>query len=913
VTPALAYEGFGASTPGGAAGSVVHVTNLNNAGAGSFRSAVAQGNRTVVFDIGGIIQLTSPVYVDGPFLTIDGFTAPGPGITLRGHALVIRGSHGAHDVIVRGLRVRDAVQDGIQVSSGAHNVVIDHVSVHGSGDGNIDITEDAHDVTVSWSILAAPASDKNMLIKYNASRITLHHNLVAHAEQRNPVVSTDDDGTPAIDTTVDIRNNVIWDWGPGVGIMIYKGARANVIANYTASPASGIADREQGIVVCDFNCSGDLDATSLAAASGNLSGHALPIDMNAQGNILDPFPAPAVTTQEAYAAAQAVLAQAGARPLDALDAQILAGIALPARPPGPNASVSFLAVEVGAAGLIIVDRTTNGGTQLAPASSTSYFLSTDTSLNSLDAPLGSRGVGPLPPDGESVGSVTVPIPAGIAAGTYVVIAQADSGGQVGESNETDNITARAVSLELPDLVVSALTVPAATSPGTTISVSATTRNQSTAAAPTGSTTRFFLSPDALLDGGDLPLGNRTVGALAGGASSAGTTPLAIPPETPGGAYHILAKADADAQLVELNPANNVTARPIQIGMPDLVVQSLTAPGSGKPGGAVAISDVTRNAGPLPSPATTTRYHLSADATLGPGDVILGARAVPAIASGGQSASGSLSVSIPGSTAPGTYFILARADADGGAVELDEGNNLLARPIEIGFDLTIAAVAVPTTAAAGATISVSDTTTNLGPGIAPASSTAFFLSPTSTVGAGAVMLGSRPIPPLAKGAASIATWPVTIPSGVGGDFYVIAQANAGAATGLNGNNAKVKAIDIGSDLSVTALANPASASAGATIAVSDTTRNLAAVDAPASATRYFLSTTSALGPGAVLVGTRPVPALAAGVSSAGAATVTIPAGTAPGSYFLIAKADGDGAIVEYSETNNTRARALTVIP
>jgi hypothetical protein len=48
-----------------------------------------------------------------------------------------------------------------------------------------------------------------------------------------------------------------------------------------------------------------------------------------------------------------------------------------------------------------------------------------------------------------------------------------------------------------------------------------------------------------------------------------------------------------------------------------------------------------------------------------------------------------------------------------------------------------------------------------------------------------------------------------------------------------------------------------------------------------------------------------------VSSAGAATVTIPAGTAPGSNFLIARADGDDAIAEYSEANNTRARSLTV--
>ncbi len=83
---------------------------------------------------------------------------------------------------MRGIRVRDAPLDGIQIANSAYNVVIDHVSISGSGDGNLDITESSHDVTVSWSILAAPASDKNMLIKYNASRISLHHNLFTQSD-----------------------------------------------------------------------------------------------------------------------------------------------------------------------------------------------------------------------------------------------------------------------------------------------------------------------------------------------------------------------------------------------------------------------------------------------------------------------------------------------------------------------------------------------------------------------------------------------------------------------------------------------------------------------------------------------------------------------------------------------------------
>src|SRR4051812_42474336 len=52
-------EGFGAIATGGRGGEVVHVTNLNDAGPGSFRDAVAKGNRIVLFDVGGYINIAS--------------------------------------------------------------------------------------------------------------------------------------------------------------------------------------------------------------------------------------------------------------------------------------------------------------------------------------------------------------------------------------------------------------------------------------------------------------------------------------------------------------------------------------------------------------------------------------------------------------------------------------------------------------------------------------------------------------------------------------------------------------------------------------------------------------------------------------------------------------------------------------
>src|SRR5215207_4993020 len=86
TTPALGQlrsfgeaEGYGAVATGGRGGTIYHVTNLNDSGAGSFRDAVSVANRIVVFDVGGNINLSSEVAVKSN-ITIAGQTAPGGGI-----------------------------------------------------------------------------------------------------------------------------------------------------------------------------------------------------------------------------------------------------------------------------------------------------------------------------------------------------------------------------------------------------------------------------------------------------------------------------------------------------------------------------------------------------------------------------------------------------------------------------------------------------------------------------------------------------------------------------------------------------------------------------------------------------------------------------------------------------------------
>ena len=448
------YQGFGASTPGGEGKPVVHVTTLADAGPGSLREAVAQGNRTVIFDVAGEILLLEPILVKGSFMTIDGFSgqpAGSPGITLKGNGLYLHGTKGAHDVIVRNIRIRDAANDGLQVKFGAHNIILDHVSVSGSRDGNVDMTRDVHDVTVSWSLFADPVGSatehsKNFLIKYNPSRITVHHNIFTQAAERNPQIRMDDEGTPAIDTTVDMRNNVVWDWGLGSGTRIFFGPRANVVNNFYSSPNSRAREQKAAIVVCDNGeCQGGAAADARAYVIGNVSGDALSKDINTVGTEIAPFPAPVVDTQDACTAARLVLQDAGARPKDLIDEQYSAAVSLAAcgsSTPGPGGIADLVPSSMSLPSTVkqdttftILETALNAGNAIAGVFHVGIYLSNDQSVTTGDLNLFKRQVEGLPPAKTSTATTPLKL---TKPGQFYLGVCVDVKNAVAEANEGNN-------------------------------------------------------------------------------------------------------------------------------------------------------------------------------------------------------------------------------------------------------------------------------------------------------------------------------------------------------------------------------------------------------------------------------------------------------------------------------------------
>ena len=192
-TPAFpGAEGHGRYVTGGRGGKVVHVTNLNDSGTGSFREAVKSGNRIIVFDVAGVIALKSDLKI-GDNITILGQTAPSPGITLR-YYTVQPGSNN----IIRFLRIRRGEEKNINDGADATwqrnktGIIFDHCSFSWSID-EVASFYDNNNFTMQWCTIAEsltnPGHSKGAHGYggiWGGKLASFHHNFVGHLMNRGP-------------------------------------------------------------------------------------------------------------------------------------------------------------------------------------------------------------------------------------------------------------------------------------------------------------------------------------------------------------------------------------------------------------------------------------------------------------------------------------------------------------------------------------------------------------------------------------------------------------------------------------------------------------------------------------------------------------------------------------------------------
>ena len=262
-TPAFpGAEGHGRYVTGGRGGEVRHVTNLNDSGTGSFRAAVnGSAKKIVVFDVAGVIALNSDLTI-GANTTIEGQTAPKPGITLRYYTVL----YGGNNIIVRFMRFRRGQEKNINDGADAtwtrnrKNIILDHCSFSWSID-EVASFYDNNNFTMQWCTLGESLNNAGHGKGahgyggiWGGKLASFHHNMICHVNNRSPRFNgarynwtgyTGNDRYSEFNwqnaiqaENVDFRNCVVYNCGNGC----YGGpggGQINMVNNYYKSGPAG--------------------------------------------------------------------------------------------------------------------------------------------------------------------------------------------------------------------------------------------------------------------------------------------------------------------------------------------------------------------------------------------------------------------------------------------------------------------------------------------------------------------------------------------------------------------------------------------------------------------------------------------------------------------------------------------------
>ncbi len=284
------------------------------------------------------------------------------------------------------------------------------------------------------------------------------------------------------------------------------------------------------------------------------------------------------------------------------------------------------------------------------------------------------------------------IPTDIPQGTYHITVYLDTGNDVAEENENNNVGKSSnFTIGQPDLEVPSVTVSRTTfGHGDLLGAEATIENTGLGStlpqAPLGFDLSFYLGT---VDGFNKIMHHIEDGSvtfLGGGQSTTDIINLpgwVIPGSVAPGSYRVWVRADSDGDVAESDENNNWgSSQIIQIGLPDLEVPSVTVSRTTFGHGDLLNAEATIENTGLGS--TLPQAPLGFDLSFYLGTVDGSNRTMHHIEDGavtflgsGQSTTDIINLPgwlIPGSVSPGSYRVWVRADSGGDVTESDEANN-----------------------------------------------------------------------------------------------------------------------------------------------------------------------------------------------------------------------------------------------
>lgn len=300
------------------------------------------------------------------------------------------------------------------------------------------------------------------------------------------------------------------------------------------------------------------------------------------------------------------------------------------------------------------------------------YISRDSAFSQSNARLLRRipHTGTLAADSSYSRDYSIPFPADLEGGDWFILVYTDCVNHIFEyTYEDNNVLSRPITVNLPDLAVTSLSVPDTVDPNTTVRVTWTVRNNGP-----GNIIKRSFSDRILFNGETVYTANVSYLDLAAGDSMVRSANLQL--SCPADDAVLSVVTDVAGAVLEGNEANNTLAVPLAIHTPDLAVTGVTLSAdtiwSGAP---VTVTYTVVNNGDRPVSGTVTDRIFFSQLAVGYEDADLaGIHTHTVTLAPGETEIVTATVNVPNGIS-GPYYCHVTGNATGTVCETNPDNNI----------------------------------------------------------------------------------------------------------------------------------------------------------------------------------------------------------------------------------------------